>query len=244
MKTYHYVALLVVVALIGAGYVMTVWMNATLPKERVVETASNEVNAAVEDTASTEGGTPQRQEGVAQVETGEAAPVSEVDEGAGVETGETASDNSASPKADTTEGTAATSAPPVSANAGGRLVVETQQLEPGKMSESFVQITMRAADQAIDLSGWSLSDNSDAASRTGNVYYFNDGQVLQSGQTLTLNSACGRDTSDTLYWCLAHPLAVLSAEQNGLFFRNAQGELAFSCTPKDQQGDALEYACR
>jgi len=241
MKTYHYVALLVVVALIGAGYVMTVWMHATLPKERVVETASN----AVENSAPTADDTPRPSTEVAQAETGEVVPAPEVDEGPGVESGETAPEYSAPPEVDTTEETnPAPSTPPVAANAGGQLTVETQQLEPGKMSESFVQITISATGHSIDLSGWSLSDNSDAASRTGNVYYFNDGQVLQAGQTLTLNSACGRDTSDTLYWCLAHPLAVLNAEQNGLFFHDAQGELAFSCEPKDQQGGALKYVCR
>lgn len=239
MKAHHYAAITVIVALIGIGYGLTVWMSATLGEEpQGAESGIQEVTAPVigSQTAPTEQASEESVAEQVSSETLEETASTEVaPPEAETTTTESSSDETAQTSTETQGGGASETT-----SSSSELTPVAQQTDAA--DEVLITIEIKAVGQPLDLSGWRLSDALGVAGHTDHVYYFGD-QTLPAGQTLTVYSSCGRDQDLTLYWCLSHPLPIINSEQKELLLHNAQGELALTCTIADSSRAQVRYEC-
>lgn len=83
---------------------------------------------------------------------------------------------------------------------------------------------------SCNLTGWSVRDRS-----SRHIYKF-PAFILSPGAQVVLHTGCGRDTSDTLYWCNTGDTcnAVWSNEGDTLFLRDANGGLILSYSYPEQ----------
>ncbi|KAB1188479.1 MULTISPECIES: lamin tail domain-containing protein [Haloferax] len=77
-------------------------------------------------------------------------------------------------------------------------------------------------DEALDLSGWTVSD------AVGPTYTFADGTELDAGGTLTLHTGSGTDTADDVYW--GRSSAVWNNGGDTVTVRDAAGRDVLSYT--------------
>jgi competence protein ComEC len=79
-----------------------------------------------------------------------------------------------------------------------------------------------AGDDRIDLSGWTVSDES------GEAYTVPAGITLAPGETITIRSGAGTDTDTELYWDAGRP--IWNNGGDTVTVRNAEGELVLQET--------------
>jgi micrococcal nuclease len=65
--------------------------------------------------------------------------------------------------------------------------------ERDNLNDEYV-VFENTGSSTLDLSGWTVSDEAD------HIYYFPDGFSLGAGETVTLRTGSGTDTSSELYW--------------------------------------------
>lgn len=238
MKAHYYVAITVIVVLIGIGYGLTVWMHATLEGEHP-STAESGNLAATESSV---------QEVTTLVVSSPTAPTEQASSEIHGETGSA----QVTPQAETTvtesspNETAQTTPEIQNGEATGTASSASELTPVAEQTDGIdavlITIEVKAVGQPIDLSGWRLSDSLGVAGHTDHVYYFGE-QTLSAGQTLTVYSSCGRDQDLILYWCLSHPLTIVNSGQKELLLHNAQGELAATCTIADSSRAQVRYEC-
>ncbi|MFB6285209.1 MAG: PKD domain-containing protein [Candidatus Bipolaricaulia bacterium] len=95
-------------------------------------------------------------------------------------------------------------------------------------------VELRAGDQAVDLSGWTLMDELGDRGVTSHIYQFPDESVLRSGETLKVFTGCGKDSSSELHWCARTPMWANG--EDTVHLRNADGELVDRCRYGDPDG--------
>jgi len=95
-------------------------------------------------------------------------------------------------------------------------------------------VELRAGNQAVDLSGWTLMDELGDRGVTSHIYQFPGEVELRSGETLKVLTGCGEDSSSELHWCARTPMWANG--EDTVFLRNADGELVDRCRYGDPDG--------
>ncbi len=62
-------------------------------------------------------------------------------------------------------------------------------------------LVLRASNQNIDLSGWTVADELGDRGVSSHVFRMPEGFTIQSGSRVTLFTGCGVNTASELYWC-------------------------------------------
>ena len=90
-----------------------------------------------------------------------------------------------------------------------------------RLNDEWVEI-VNAGDEAVDLSGWSLRDES-----ASNRFDFPAGFVLAPGGTVKVRSGCGTDSATDLHWCAAGS-AIWNNSGDTVFLLDPTGNIAES----------------
>jgi micrococcal nuclease len=100
-------------------------------------------------------------------------------------------------------------------------IVAVEPDPPGRDEERLVDelvVIGNSSDRAVDLSGWTLRDDS-----TANRYVFPTGVVLDQGSEVTVRVGCGRDDALTRFWCSDTP--VWSNDGDSVVLLDASGNV-------------------
>ena len=244
MKLHHMIAVLFVVVLIGAGYTLTIWQHSTLahPVGQEEGISSN----ASEAGTNTAQATDETSSASSDAETSTENSVTESpneDQQTTAATTENPNEEQQTTAATTenpNEEQQTTAATTTVAGTSVTFTVTATRQEDAKTP--LVTIALEPSDEPLSLSGWRLADAIGAAGHADHVYYFGE-LTLDAGQTLTIHSACGRDQGLVRYWCLSQPLSLLDSANKALFFLDANGDLALTCTPAATDQDVMPYQC-
>lgn len=270
MKAHHIAAIAMLVILTGAGYVITVWQQATIPHheeahgeetgEEGTHTAgtdnSNSQDHGTEttdhDTDSTDHDTDNDPANVATSVSG-TDNTTETASNQGSETGGHGGEDAdgTTETANTETDTETTSTASTSENTS-TTTAATNTAAPSALAEAEIDMTMTVesdniiiafkASEDLDLRGWRLGDAIGVAGLTDHLYYFGDVQVA-AGDTLEVHSACGSDQDLSRYWCVSQSRTLANSMAKGIFFVDDKGEVAVSCTPVDAESAPIRYEC-
>ncbi|MXR40857.1 endonuclease [Halobaculum sp. WSA2] len=97
-----------------------------------------------------------------------------------------------------------------------RIHADAEGADGENLNDEYVVLTNRG-DEAVDLAGWTLSDEA------GFTYEFPEGTTIAAGATLTLHVGSGEDTETDLYWGRSRP--TLNNDGETVTLRDASGAL-------------------
>lgn len=115
---------------------------------------------------------------------------------------------------ETTATASATATPEGDGVVVSRIHADAEGDDSENLNDEYIVFTNRG-DEAVDLSGWTLSDEA------GFTYEFPDGVTLPAGVTLTLHVGGGEDTETDLYWGRSRP--TLNNDGETVTLRDASG---------------------
>ncbi|QZX98952.1 lamin tail domain-containing protein [Halobaculum rubrum] len=95
-----------------------------------------------------------------------------------------------------------------------RIHADAEGADGENLNDEYVVLTNRG-DEAVDLTGWTLSDEA------GFTYEFPAGVTLAAGASLTLHVGSGEDTETDLYWGRGRP--TLNNDGETVILRDASG---------------------
>ncbi|KAB1196304.1 MULTISPECIES: lamin tail domain-containing protein [Haloferax] len=120
-----------------------------------------------------------------------------------------------------TEGSAAGGSDPTADGLSVSVVADAPGNDNDNLDEEYVTLH-NGGDDAIDLSGWTVSD------AVGATYTFSEGTELAAGAKLTLYTGSGTDAADEVYW--GRSSAVWNNGGDTVTVRNAAGDVVLSYT--------------
>jgi len=115
---------------------------------------------------------------------------------------------------ETTATASATATPAGDGIVVSRIHADAEGEDGENLNDEYVVLTNRG-DEAVDLSGWTLSDEA------GFTYEFPDGVTLAAGASVTLHVGSGEDTETDLYWGRGRP--TLNNDGETVILRDASG---------------------
>ena len=95
-------------------------------------------------------------------------------------------------------------------------------------------VELRAGNQAVDMTNWTLMDELGDRGVTSHTYQFPDEFVLRAGERVKVFTGCGEDSTVELYWCAR--TQIWANGEDTVFLMNANGDLVDRCRYGDPDG--------